>query len=338
MRQVWITKAGAPEVVQVRSAPIPTPGPGDIRVRAGAIGVNFADIMGRLGIYVDAPKIPFIPGFELAGTVDAVGASVTAFREGDEVMAAARFGGYSEVVCVPAEQAIRRPARMTVEQAAGFPVVFLTAYGALVAMAGIRPGDHVLIQAAAGSLGLAAVEICRVFGATIYGTASRGKHDFLRERGVHVPLDYRHFDREVRRLTGGRGVQIALDSIGGRSWWRSYRALAPTGRLVVCGVTSTTAGMRRSIPALIRFALGTPWLAFNPAALANANKGALGVNFGRLWDELGLLRSWSDSLLAWYEEGKLRVHVDRVFPLEDAAAAHRYIQERRNCGKVILKP
>lgn len=338
MRQVWITKVGPPDVLQVRDAPIPEPAPGQVRIKVAAAGVNFADIMGRLGLYRDAPPIPHVPGHEVAGTVDAVGPGVQAWHAGDEVFAAMGSGGYAEYVCVPAAQVLARPAEMPVEQAAGFPVVFIAAYEGLVALAGIKPGEHVLIQAAAGGLGLAAIEIAKIFDATIYGTASPGKHEFLRGRGVHHPIDYRHhdFEREIKRLTGGRGVQIALDSIGGRSWLKSYRALSPGGRLVISGVSSLAPGLRRSPWAMLRFALATPWFRFNPAALANDNKGVMGVNLGRLWGEMDMVRGWVDHLLAWYGEGRLAIHVDRVFPLEDAAAAHRYVQERRSIGKVIL--
>ncbi|MBN1200342.1 MAG: zinc-binding dehydrogenase [Anaerolineae bacterium] len=340
MRQVLISKAGSPDVLHVCDGPMPDPGPGQVRVRAAAIGVNFADVMGRLGMYPDAPPIPYVPGYEVAGTIDAVGRGVDAEIVGQDVIALTRFGGYSDYLCVPVDQTFPCPASLSIEQAAGFAVSHLTAYAALVVLAGIKPGDHVLVHAAAGGVGLAAVDICRIFDATVYGTASASKHDFLRERGVQHPIDYHHtdFERELRRLTGGRGVQIALDPIGGRSWLKSYRALGPTGRLVITGVFTLAPGTRRSVLALLRLALTTPWLRFNPVMLANDNKGVLGINLGRLWDQKALFRAWIEELMIWQAAGKLRVHVDRVFPLDQAADAHRYIQSRRSVGKVILKP
>lgn len=340
MRQVWIPKAGPPEVLQMREVPAPQPGPGEVRVAVEAIGVNFADIVGRLGMYADAPRLPFVPGFEVAGRVDALGEGVDAALFGQDVIGLTRFGGYSEQVCIPAGHALPRPATMSAEQGAAFLVSALTAYAGLVALGGIKRGERVLIHAAAGGVGLMAVDIARLHEATIFGTASAGKHDFLRERGVQHPIDYRRHDfvREVERLTSGAGVHIALDSIGGRSWMRSYRALAPTGRLVVCGVTALTPGLRRSVWGLVRFALGVPWLAFNPVRLANDTRGVLGVNLGRLWDQDALLRGWAEQMLAYYAAGQVRVHVDRVFPLTDAAAAHRTIQERRSVGKIVLRP
>ena len=338
MKQVWITEAGAPRVLQVRDAPDPVPGPGEVCIVVEAIGVNFADIMGRLGVYPDAPRIPYVPGYEVAGRVESVGEGVDAGYVGLDVMALLQTGGYSERVCVPAYQIVPRPINMPVEHAAGFLVAYLTAYAGLVAMAGIRRGERVLIHAAAGGVGLAAVDVCRIFEATIYGTASAGKHEFLHTWGVQHTLGYRGFQREIMRLTGGDGVHIALDTIGGRSWLHSFRSLSPGGRLVVAGVFKLAPRLRRSWWAMLRFGLQTPWLAFNPVALANSNKGVMGVNLARLTDNPALLQGWIDALLEWYAAGRLRVRVDRVFALRDAPAAHHYMQSRQNVGKVILMP
>ncbi|NLE52695.1 MAG: alcohol dehydrogenase catalytic domain-containing protein, partial [Chloroflexi bacterium] len=196
MRQVWITQAGEPDVMRVQQAPLPHPKPGEVRIRVQAMGVNFADIMGRLGIYPDAPRPPFIPGYEVTGTIDLVGKDVDSALVGQDVIALTNFGGYSEAVCVPALSALPRPSEMTIEQAAGFLLPYLTAYIALVELARVRSGDRVLIHAAAGGVGLAAVDLCRRAGATVFGTASPSKHDFLRERGVEYPINYRQDDFE----------------------------------------------------------------------------------------------------------------------------------------------
>ncbi len=339
MRQVWIPRHGPPEVLEVREAPLPEPGQGEVRIRVAAVGVNFADVVGRLGRNLDAPRPPYVPGYEVAGVVEAVGEGVTSTAVGARVIALLRGGGYSEAVVAPVAQILPLPDSLSWEQSAAFPVAYLTAYCALVAQARIRPKERVLIQAAAGGLGLAAAQIARQFEATIYGTASAAKHDALRAQGVH-PIDYRRrdFETEVRALTGGAGVDIALDSIGGRSWLKSYRALAPLGRLVIVGATALTPGPRRSVWALLRFAVATPWLTFNPVRLTSDNRGVLGVNMAHLWDERNALRAWADQLLAWVGEGKIVPVVDRAFPLAEVAAAHRYLHERRNIGKVVLKP
>lgn len=339
MRQVWVTKAGPPEVLQVRDAPPPEPGAGEVRIAVEAAGVNFADLVGRLGLSNNAPKMPYVPGYEVAGRVDALGAGVDTLAVGDAVIALTDHGGYSEALCVSAAQTVKRPESLPVEQAAGLMVAGFTAYTALVTQARVRPGDHVLIHAAAGGVGLMAVDIARRFGATIYGTASAHKHDFLRERGVQHPIDYHNQDvpAAIKRLTNGRGVDIVLDSLGGRSWMTSFRMLAPMGRMIVHGASALTPGGRRSLRGMVRFFLGTPWIAFNPVALANANRGVFGINLAQLWDESALLQAAGADLLAWVAEGSLRVHVDRVFPLVQAADAHHYLHARRNVGKVILR-
>jgi len=326
-------------VLRVQRAPLPHPLPGEVRIRVAAMGVNFADIMGRLGLYPDAPRPPYVPGYEVAGTVDLAGADVDPALVGQEVLALTQFGGYSEAVCVPALAALPRPAAMTVEQAASFLVSYLPAYVALVALARVRAGDAVLVHAAAGGVGLAAVDLCKRTGATVYGTASASKHDFLRACGVQHPIDYHHVDFEeaVRDLTGGRGVDIALDSVGGRSWLKSFRSLAPAGRIVLHGVSAMAPGPRRSLWAAARTVLTIPWIAFNPVALTSANKAVMGVNLARLWPHASLVRGWAETLLGWFEAGELDPRVDCAFDLADAAQAHAYLQARRNIGKVVLR-
>ncbi len=338
MQQVWIMRHGTPDVLQAQRAPDPDPGPGAVRIAVEAAGVNFADLVGRMGLYPDAPKPPYVPGYEIAGRVDALGRDVDGFAVGDAVIALTPSGGYSERVCVPVGYVVPRPESLPVEQAAGLLLAGFTAYAALVEQARIREGDRVLVHGAGGGVGLMAVDIARRFGATVYGTASSHKHDFLRARGVEHVIDYHSEDvREViMHLTDGRGVDVVLDSIGGASWMRSFRMLAPLGQMVVHGVSALTPGSRRSLLSMARFALRTPWIAFNPVALANANRGVSGLNLGRLWGAFDLLQAGADALLAWVADGTLSVHVDRTFPLVEAAAAHRYIHARRNIGKVIL--
>jgi synaptic vesicle membrane protein VAT-1 len=183
---------------------------------------------------------------------------------------------------------------------------------------------------------LAAVDICKLFDATIYGTASASKHDFLRSQGVQHPIGYRNFEREIKRLTDGRGVQIVMDSIGGRSWLKSYRSLSTSGRLVMMGISTMAPGKTRSLWAQIRTALTIPWLKFNPITLTTDNKGVMGVNLGTLWGQEVMVQAWANQLLDWFQQDRLHVHIDRVYKLDEAADAHRYIQERRNIGKIVL--
>src|SRR3954451_5905666 len=206
MRSVWIPKIGPPEVLELREAPDPHARPGEVRVRVRASGVNFADVMARMGLYPDAPKLPCVVGYEVAGTVDEVGDGVTDLAAGDAVIATTRFGGYADVGTVPAPQTVRLPTGMSFEEGAAIPVNYLTAILMLEHFARVRSGERVLVHGAAGGVGLAAVQLCRLRHAEVVGTASSSKHAILREAGVAHTIDYRttDFEAETRRVTGGR--------------------------------------------------------------------------------------------------------------------------------------
>lgn len=338
MRQIWIPKTGEPEVMELREAPDPSPSRGEVRVRVRASGVNFADILARMGLYPDAPPLPAVVGYEIAGEVDGVGADVEGFADGDRVLALTRFGGYSDVVCVPTGLAVPIPDRLDFDGAATIPINWLTAWLMLVRLGGVRTGDTVLVHSCAGGVGQAAVQICRHHGAEVIGSASAGKHGRLREMGVSHCIDSRsqNFEAEVRRLTGGRGVDIALDAVGGESFRKSYRCLASLGRLFVFGVSSFAPGTKRSLVSALTGLWRTP--AFKPIHLMNRNRGVVGVNLGHLWDRTDELRAMLDALVELFADGSFEPVVDRSFGFDEAAAAHRYIQERRNFGKVLLKP
>ncbi len=336
MKQAWITKSGAPEVIELREAPDPTPGHGEVRIRVHASGVNFADIMARLGLYPDAPPLPTVVGYEVSGVVDAVGAGVSGVSAGDRVVSLSRFGGYSDVVCVPAGWTAPVPERLSFEQAAAIPVNYLTAWLMLVHLGNVREGDRVLVHAAAGGVGQAALQICRWKGAEVIGTASAGKHERLREAGVAHCIDYRNEDVKagVLAATDGRGVDIVLDAIGGRSYRDSYDVLAPLGRLYVFGATSAAPGTRRNLFAAAKAILTMP--RFAPIPMMNDNRGVMGVNLGHLWDQAEAMSSMLREILSLTDEGVFAPVVDATFPLSRAGEAHAYIQARKNFGKVVL--
>ena len=338
MHQIWISKPGLPEVLQLQEAPDPLPRGGEVRIRVEASGVNFIDIMGRMGIYRDAPKPPYVPGYEVAGVVDAIGQGVPNLQEGDPVFALTHFGGYSDLACVPYQQVFKRLGWMSAEDGAALPLNYLLAYLMLLVMGSLRAGDKVLIHSVAGGVGLAALDICQIVGAETYGTASPDKHDFLRERGLHYPIDYRNQDFEVvlKDLTAGRGVQLILDPNGGRYWLKNYRLLMPTGRLVYYGLRSLAPGKRRSWLTAVRELIMLPF--YTPLKLMNDNKAVIGVNMAHLWSQIDLQRNWMRQLVAWYDEALFRPTIDRSFKFTEAAAAHHYIQDHKNRGKVLLIP
>jgi NADPH:quinone reductase-like Zn-dependent oxidoreductase len=335
MRQVVIPRYGAPEVFEVREQPEPRVGDGEVRVRVRAAGVNFADILARIGVYPDAPPPPMVVGYEVAGVVDAVGQGVTAVHPGDRVVALTRFGGYADVVSVAAAQVFRFPDRLSDAEAAAVPVTYLTAALALYRMAALTSGETVLIHNAGGGVGIAATQLARLRRATVIGTASAAKHDALRSFGVEHTIDYRHANvaAEIKRITRGRGADVILDPIGGRSFGESYRMLAPLGRLVMMGISSM-AGERRS-----RWRMLRSWWAmrpFDPLSLVNRNRGVFGLNLAHLWDERSRLQPLMDLIMTELNSGRLTPIVARTFPLERAADAHRFVQSRANIGKVVL--
>ena len=337
MRQVWITRAGPPEVLQTREAPDPEPKAGEIRVRVAAAGINFADLMARVGLYPDAPKIPCVVGYEVSGTVDAVGTGVTDLRAGDRVLAMPHFGGYTDTLVVPAEQAFRMPAKMTFEEAAALPVVYLTAYNMMLFTGTVRPGSSILIHSAAGGVGVAAIQIAKTRGCTIFGTASPGKHDFLRKIGVEHPIDSGgDYAAAVRAVVGDRGVDLVLDPVGGKSWTVGYDLLGPCGRLVAFGFSAAAAGKKRNL----LHALGQLMQvkSFAPRKLMDDNKTVTGCNMGHLFGRLDLLRPQFTALLEMYEAGQIAPHVDRTFRFDEAPAAHHFIHDRKAIGTVLLVP
>jgi NADPH:quinone reductase-like Zn-dependent oxidoreductase len=340
MRQVVIPRHGPPEVLEVRESPDPEPGPGEVRVRVEAAGINFADILARMGLYPEAPDPPAVVGFEAAGRVDAVGEGADEGLLGAPVVALQGAGCYADTLCLPARRVFRRPDGMGAEEAAAMPVVYLTAYVALVVMGSLDEGERVLVQNAGGGVGLAALDLCRLHGATVYGTASPWKHDELRDRGAAEAIDYRSLDveEEVDRITDGEGVHVALDPVGGKSWKTSYRCLCATGRLVIFGLSAGATGERRSWIEALGTLARVPWLTLNPMKLLADSRAVVGVNLQQIRDRPDDARRWTERILDWYREGELRPRVDRTFPFHEAAAAHRYIQDRRNLGKVVLTP
>jgi synaptic vesicle membrane protein VAT-1 len=339
VRAIWITRAGGPEVLQVRESADPEPRAGEVRVRVRAAGLNFAEIMARLGLYPDAPKPPCVVGYEAAGVVDLMGPGVSAPAPGTRVVVLSRFGAQSDVVCTPAAQALPMPDEMTFEDAAALPVNYLTAYHALFRVAALRAGEAVLVHMAAGGVGIAALQLCKtVPGVVTFGTASATKHDAIRAEGCHHPIDYHRVDYEgeVRRLTGGKGVDVVLDPLGGNDWRKGYRLLRPAGRLVAYGFANLATGERRSVWDSARAFLRVP--VFTPIGLMNDNRALAGINVGHLWGEMELLASEMGAILDLYRRGAIKPHVDSVFRFEQAADAHRRIQSRRNVGKVLLVP
>lgn len=338
MRAIVTTRNGDVDVLKVETRPDPVPGKGEVLIRVRAAGLNFADILARQGLYPDGPAKPCVMGYEVAGIVEAVGDEVDRVLVGKPVIAMTRFGGQAELVVTPLTQIFEKPEQLSFEQGAAIPVNYLTAWALLVTMGGLKKEEAVLIHNAGGGVGLAALDIAKHIGARTYGTASASKHEFLKARGLDQAIDYRGQDwlPVLLDLTGGRGVELVIDPLGGSSWKKSYRALRTTGRMGVFGMsTASASGIRGKLRALKALAQ-TP--KFHPLALMNRNRGVFGLNVGHMWDEGEKVACWTREIMRGIEEGWIRPHVDRAFPFDQAAEAHRYIEARKNIGKVILVP
>jgi synaptic vesicle membrane protein VAT-1 len=340
MRQIWIARAGPPEVLEVREAADPEPKAGEVRIRVEASGINFADILGRMGMYPDQPPIPVVPGYEVGGRVDAVGAGVEGNWAGRDVLAMTRFGGYADTVCVPANQVFARPAGMSASEGAAIPVNYFTAWQLIVVMGSLKRNETVLVHSAGGGVGIAATQIAKHLGARVIGTASASKHAELRALGVDQLIDYRteDFETRTREITNGRGVELILDAVGGESWKKGYRILAPTGRLGMFGISAAASGKERNMLGMLALLANTPWFQFNPLSLMNANKGVFGVNLGHMWGEIDRIREWADRIFDLWTQGVVKPKIARSFRFDEAPQAHHFIQDRRNIGKVVLVP
>jgi NADPH:quinone reductase-like Zn-dependent oxidoreductase len=322
MRAVVISEQGEPDVLQVREWPEPELGPGQVTVEVAAAGVNFADVMARMGLYPDAPEPPCVVGYEVAGTVADVGPGVDGVEVGQRVFSGTRFGGYAERVVIPASHAVPLPDGMTFEQATAIPVNYATAWAGLIRYGGLWPGERVLIHAAAGGVGIAATHIAREHGAEVWGTASAAKHDAIRGFGVEHAIDYRQEGWDE----GLPGFDVVLDGVGGSNFKKSYDLLRPGGRLVAIGSAGVVSGDVK----MPRFRIMDQMF---------ESKSIVGVNVLRLWDNWDSQEMpWVEPLSELLERGQLQPVVAESFPFERAPEAHRMLMERRNVGKVVLVP
>jgi NADPH:quinone reductase-like Zn-dependent oxidoreductase len=343
MRAVVITEHGGPEVLKVQERPDPSVGPGDVRIAVKAAGINFADTLARTGLYPDSPKVPCVVGYEVAGEVDSVGAGVESVTPGDRVIAGTRFNGQAELVTVPENMVYELPERLSFEEGAAFPVNYATAQAGLVVMGGLKPAERVLIHAAAGGVGISATQIAKRIGAEVFGTASASKHDAIRAQGVDHAIDYRSqdFAEEVRRITGGEGIDVAFDALGPSSFRKDYKLLRPGGRLIMYGASEVQTGEKRSMPTALRTLAKSPFASmpwWKGLGVMNENKGVFGLNMLSWWDADGSLDRVIEPLIPALRQGELKPVVAEAFSFDQAPDAHRFIAQRRNVGKVVLVP
>jgi NADPH2:quinone reductase len=324
MRAVVVDRWMDPSELRVSEAPAPRLLPGTLEIAVEAAGCNFFDLLMVQGKYQLRPPFPFIPGAEVAGVVAAAGEGVTAFRAGDRVLASVGLGGFAERVVTPARLAHAMPAGMSFAEGAAIPIIYPTAYAGLVHRGRLQAGEWLLVHAAAGGVGLAAVQIGKALGARIIATAGGPeKLEVARRAGAEVLIDYgrEDFVERVKEATGGRGADVIYDSVGGDVFDRSLKCIAWNGRLVVIG-----------------FAGGTiPSVAANRILLKNIE--VTGLHWGAYAQhQPAAIPEVFRALFELYEAGRIRPVVFRSYPLEEVAQALADLGSRKTWGKVVLAP
>ncbi|MBL8163582.1 MAG: quinone oxidoreductase [Anaerolineae bacterium] len=320
MRAIRVHQHGEPEVMQLEDLTMPTPGPGQVRVRVEASGVNFIDIYQCSGQY--KMNLPFTPGQEAAGVVDALGDGVSSFSVGDRVASAFTLGMYASHALIAAEKLVPIPAGVDSQTAAAAMLQGMTAHYLTIDTFPLREGHTALIHAAAGGTGLLLVQMAKLRGARVIATASsQQKLSLAREMGADETVFYDDFPAQVKALTGGRGVDVVYDSVGKDTFERSLECLRPRGYLVLFGQSS---GPVAPLDPQVLNAKGSLFL----------TRPSLGHHL-QTREEL-LLRA--GDVFGWIAAGALKVRIDRVYPLAQAADAHRALASRETSGKVLLLP
>ncbi|MDZ4338836.1 MAG: NADPH:quinone oxidoreductase family protein [candidate division NC10 bacterium] len=322
MKAIRVHEFGGPEVLRYEEVPDPRPGPGEVLVEVEAAGVNFADTLARRGLYPTPTPPPFLMGFEIAGTVAEVGPGVDGVQVGRRVMGFAPKGGYAERAVIPGAFAIPVPEKLDIEEAAAVPIVFLTAYHALKTHGQLQPGQTVLIHAAGGGVGTAAVQLAKIWGARVFATAgSDEKLARVKGLGADEAVNYRTADfvEAVKRWTGGRGADLVLESVGGEVFEKSLRVLGPTGRLIALGLSG---GANPTLHLGLMVMKGLAVIGMH-----------LGVMMMRQPDSVG---ASGRELVRLLDDGRITPVVGNVFPLKEAAEAHRLLESRGSYGKLVL--
>ncbi len=319
MRAVVLTRHGGPEVLRIRDVPKPEPKRGEVRVQVDCIGINFAEVLSRRGVYGWAPPLPYILGMEAAGIDEATG---------DRVVVGTKFGTYAEFICVPADRVFPAPARFSLQECAAFPVNYLTAWIGLMEMARLRPADTLLVTSAAGGVGTAAVQIGVKSGARVIGAAGPGKQDIVRELGA-TAVDYTEpgWDERIG------SVDVVLENAGGAIYRAAVRRLAPMGRIVMAGASGAFPHSR-NLFARIAALRNMP----RPSTfeMVRRSYGVMNFHVGRLLESGAIAPRWR-ALAEFVEQHQICPVIAKELAFDDIADAHRMLEERRNIGKVVVR-
>lgn len=324
MKAIVVDRWMEPEDLKVQDFPDPEVTAGTLGIDVKAAGANFFDILLVQGKYQSKPPFPFVPGGEVAGIVREVGDQVEGFEVGDRIMGTIPTGGYAERAVVPALAAYKFPEKMSFEQAAGFPITYPTSYAGLVYRANLQAGETLLVHAAAGGVGMAAVQIGKALGARVIGTAgSDEKLSLVKREGADFTINYRteDFVQKVREITDGKGADVIYDPVGGDVLDRSLKCIAWSGRLLVIGFASGTIPEIRANRILLKniSVVGLHW-------------GAYAIN------EPERIPETFDSLFKLYEAGKINPVVYKSYPMEKLPEALAELGSRKTFGKAVTVP
>jgi len=338
MQQIWITKKGSPNTLKVRESTLGDPGPGQLSVKIKYAGINFADLLARMGLYPGSPKPPYVPGFEFSGIVEKAGSEELESWVGKPVLGVTKTGAYSSQILAEESLLIPLNSESELKSAAAIPVNYFTAFGMLITQANLQENEWFLIHGIGGGVGIAALQVARILKAKVIGTASLGKHERLKKMGVENLIDYNSEDflPRVMEITRGKGADVIIDPIGGSNLERSYKALSSLGRLVNYGFSTAAPGNKgKSLKAIREFLMRKK---FDPLEMMASNKGVFGFHLGRLRGSSDFHLKASTKVMEWFHSGAIEPVVDKVFSFQQAAQAHQYIHDHKNIGKVLLSP
>lgn len=335
-RRVEFTKAGSPSTIRVTEMPMPEPKQGQVRVKVAFAGINFADLLMRLGFYQPRPPYPFTPGYEVSGVIDALGDAESQFTIGQRVVAAMSTGGQSSHVVVDAQRVLPLPEEISLEAAAAMPVTYLTAHHMLHHLGHLDEHESVLIHGGAGGVGTAALQLCRWAGVSkVWATASGSKSEIIESYGGRaIDRHNQDFVSIIKKETDNQGVDHILDPIGGDNLTRSLSVLKEGGRLYTYGMSAVAPTSKRSM--LRSFLAWRKTPAFDPLRLMTRNRGVFGVHMGT-WKNEAVMLKQLQRIMEGVIAGALNPVIDSIFDVEDVAKAHQHLHDGKNIGKVLLR-
>ncbi len=336
MKAIFLKKYGNSNTAfEIKEVEKPIPASREVLIKVEAFGLNFADVIARRSLYPDAPKNPALLGYDVAGTIVELGSEVTEFEVGDRVSALTRFGGYAEYANTMVEGVAKIPSNIDLGLSTALATQACTAFYCAEECVTLNPRDNVLIQAAAGGVGTILVQIAKYRGCKIFGTASTSKQDYLKEIGVDHPIDYTKddFAKIISEKLSGNKLDVVFDSIGGKAFKKGWKLLQPGGTMVNFGAASQLGGSKlKAISVALNFGF------YSPIQLLMSSKSMVAVNMLRIADyKSSVFQKVFKAVMRYSEQGIIKPKLAKVFPAEEIAEAHDFLESRKSIGKVVMK-